>query len=235
MSLTLENVSAAYGASQVLWGVSLSIEDKQPAALLGRNGAGKTTLLRTIMGLHPLSSGNLKLDGTDISQLPSHQRSQRGIAYVPQGRGIFPHLTVEENLRMGLISSRPDAAPSAERLDFVYDLFPAVKALLSRKGGNLSGGEQQQLAIARALVSTPNVLLLDEPTEGIQPSVIREIEAALERIARELGIAVLLVEQFLEFAWSFAGRYYVLEKGNIIDSGTPSDEALSSVTELLKV
>ena len=235
MSLTLENVSAAYGASQVLWGVSLSIEDKQPAALLGRNGAGKTTLLRTIMGLHPLSSGNLKLDGNDISQLPSHQRSQRGIAYVPQGRGIFPHLTVEENLRMGLISSRPDAAPPAERLDFVYDLFPAVKALLSRKGGNLSGGEQQQLAIARALVSTPNVLLLDEPTEGIQPSVIREIEVALERIARELGIAVLLVEQFLEFAWSFAGRYYVLEKGNIIDSGAPSDEALSSVTELLKV
>ncbi len=234
MSLHLKQVSGAYGASQVLWRVSLSLEDNQAVALLGRNGAGKTTLLRAIMGLHPLMSGSIELNGEDITSVPPHQRSRKGLAYVPQGRGIFPHLTVKENLEMGLTpaSSGIDAT---ERMDFVCDLFPAVKALFSRKGGNLSGGEQQQLAIARALVSSPKVLLLDEPTEGIQPSVIREIETALERIALEMGIAVLLVEQYLEFAWSFAGRYYVMEKGNIIDSGSPSEETLLTVTEMLKV
>ena len=234
MGLHLKSVSASYGASQVLWSVDLSLEDKQAVALLGRNGAGKTTILRSIAGLHKVDAGTIELNGTDITSRPTHQRSRQGLAYVPQGRGIFPHLSVRENLEMGLIPAAKDVN-SEERLRFAYDLFPAVEKLLTRKGGNLSGGEQQQLAIARALVSMPNVLLLDEPTEGIQPSVIREIETALERIARELGIAVLLVEQYLEFAWSFAARYYVLEKGHIIDSGTPSDETLLSVTELLKV
>lgn len=234
MSLHLKEVSAAYGASQVLWRVSLSLEDNQGVALLGRNGAGKTTLLRAIMGLHPLMSGRIELNGEDITAVPSHQRSRMGLAYVPQGRGIFPNLTVKENLEMGLTSAS-GRIHAAERMDFVCDLFPAVKALFSRKGGNLSGGEQQQLAIARALISSPKVLLLDEPTEGIQPSVIREIETALGRIAREMGIAVLLVEQYLEFAWSFAGRYYVMEKGNIIDTGAPSEDTLLTVTQMLKV
>ena len=234
MSLHLKEVSAAYGASQVLWRVSLSLEDNQAVALLGRNGAGKTTLLRAIMGLHPLMSGRIELNGEDITAVPAHQRSRRGVAYVPQGRGIFPHLTVKENLEMGLTPAS-GRIHAAERMDFVCDLFPAVRVLFSRKGGNLSGGEQQQLAIARALVSSPKVLLLDEPTEGIQPSVIREIETALGRIAREMGIAVLLVEQYLEFAWSFAGRYYVMEKGNIIDTGAPSEDTLLTVTQMLKV
>jgi urea transport system ATP-binding protein len=234
MSLDLKLVSAAYGASQVLWRVSLAFDDNQAVALLGRNGAGKTTLLRAIMGLHPLMAGSIELNGEDITALPSHERSRKGLAYVPQGRGIFPHLTVKENLEMGFIPAA-NGIDTAERMNFVCDLFPAVKRLFPRKGGNLSGGEQQQLAIARALVSSPKVLLLDEPTEGIQPSVIREIEIALERIASEMGVAVLLVEQYLEFAWSFAGRYYVMEKGNVIDSGAPSEDALLTVTELLKV
>ena len=234
MGLDLKEVSVSYGASQVLWNVSLSLRDKQAVALLGRNGAGKTTLLRAIAGHHSITAGTVELNGKDISGMPAHQRSRLGLAYVPQGRGIFPHLSVEENLEMGLIPSAK-GVDAQERLRFAYDLFPAVEKLLPRKGGNLSGGEQQQLAIARALVSMPKVLLLDEPTEGIQPSVIREIETALERIARELGIAVLLVEQYLEFAWSFAGRYYVMEKGHIIDRGTPSEDTLLSVTELLKV
>lgn len=234
MSLHLKQISGAYGASQVLWRVDLSLEDNQAVALLGRNGAGKTTLLRTIMGLHPVMSGSIELNGEDVTTVPAYQRSRKGLAYVPQGRGIFPHLTVKQNLEMGLTAAA-DRIDIKERMDFVFDLFPAVRALSSRKGGNLSGGEQQQLAIARALVSKPKVLLLDEPTEGIQPSVIHEIETALELIAREMGIAVLLVEQYLQFAWSFAGRYYVMEKGNIVDSGTPSEDTLLTVTELLKV
>jgi len=232
--LRVDRLDAAYGLSQVLWGIDLAVAPGEAAALLGRNGVGKTTLLRTILGLHPRSAGRVLVGGdppVDVTHLPAHARARLGVGYVPQGRHIFPHLTVEENLEVGLA-----AAPRAARVpDLVYELFPVLAEMRSRKGGVLSGGQQQQLAIGRALVARPRLLILDEPTEGVQPSIILQIEEALGRIRRELGVAVLLVEQYLEFAWSFATRYFVMQKGRIVDRGGTADGDAQAVSRLLGV
>src|SRR6185295_7385068 len=232
--LRVEQLDAAYGLSQVLWGIDLAVAPGEAAALLGRNGVGKTTLLRTILGLHPRSAGRVLVGGdppVDVTHLPAHRRARLGVGYVPQGRHIFPHLTVEENLEVGLA-----AAPRGARVPaLVYDLFPVLGEMRSRKGGVLSGGQQQQLAIGRALAARPRLLILDEPTEGVQPSIILQIEEALGRICRELGVAVLLVEQYLELAWSFATSYFVMQKGRIVDRGRTTDGDARAVSRLLSV
>ncbi|MCA9839920.1 MAG: urea ABC transporter ATP-binding subunit UrtE [Trueperaceae bacterium] len=234
--LKLEKVSSAYGASQVLWDVDLDITKGEAVALLGRNGVGKTTLLKTIMGVQPIRKGFISYDNVVISKHAAHRRAQYGLAYVPQGRGIFPQLTVEENLLMGLASltGREDAKEKTIP-DYVFTLFPVLKDMLSRKGGNLSGGQQQQLAIGRALVTRPRILLLDEPTEGIQPSIVMQIEEALKHVSKELGVAVLLVEQYLDFAWSFADRYFVMQRGRIIDHGYTAKKDKEEVSRFLSI
>jgi urea transport system ATP-binding protein len=238
--LRLERVDAAYGKSQVLWGVNLEVRPGEAVALLGRNGVGKSTLLRTIVGLHRAAGGRVLIGDEsegggyrDVTRAPAHLRARLGIGYVPQGRDIFPHLTVLENLQVGL-AALPSGTP-AHLPEQVFELFPALKNMLQRKGGVLSGGQQQQLAIARALVGRPRLLLLDEPTEGIQPSIILEIEEALTRIRRELNVAVLLVEQYLEFAWGFASSFFVMQKGRIVAQGRTGDSEPDVVGRLLSI
>lgn len=234
--LELKAINASYGKSQVLWDINLHLEPGGAAALLGRNGVGKTTLLRTIVGLHAISSGRIRF-GQEMffSQLPAYERARQGVAYVPQGRGIFPHLTVQENLLMGLaaVSRRRNSSKDIPKI--VHELFPILHDFKDRKGGFLSGGQQQQLAIGRALVTQPTLLLLDEPTEGIQPNIVQEIENALARVRSELGIAILLVEQYLDFAWSFADHFFVMQKGRIIDRGHTADSDSSRVEKLIRV
>ncbi len=233
--LVVEGVGAAYGMSQVLSEIALTVAAGEAVALLGRNGVGKTTLLRTIVGLHAANAGRIAFDDDDIIRLPAFRRARLGIGYVPQGRGIFPQLTVEENLSVGASSldgRKPSMTADAAPL---YDLFPTLARLRSRKGGVLSGGEQQQLALARALIGKPRLLLLDEPTEGIQPSIVQEIERVLGLIRSELGVALLLVEQHLDFAWSIAGRYYVMQRGTIVRTGTTATEGPDDVAPLLSV
>ncbi len=234
--LSLEGLSAAYGSSRVLWDIGLELGAGEAVALLGRNGAGKTTLLRTIAGLHQSSAGRVSFDGHDVTRMPAHERARLGMAHVPQGRGIFPHLTVRQNLQMGMAAvaggrRNKHALPQ----DAVVALFPALDALMDRHGGNLSGGEQQQLAIARALIAQPKLLLLDEPTEGLQPSVVVDIQQALGTVRREMGVAVLLVEQHLAFAWEFADRYYVIQKGRHLDDGSTRNRDHMMVGHLLNL
>jgi urea transport system ATP-binding protein len=239
--LELKFINAAYGKSQVLWDINLTVHEGEAVALLGRNGVGKTTLLRAITGVHPISSGRIRFGETDLfSSLPAFERARCGLASVPQGRGIFPHLTVHENLLMGLPALSGRKNPSQQNSsgaipEIVFELFPILHEFKDRKGGNLSGGQQQQLAIGRALVTQPKMLLLDEPTEGIQPSIVQEIETALTRVRKELGVAVLLVEQYLEFAWSFADRFYVMQKGQVVDRGSTQERTVESVEKLLSV
>ena len=239
--LKLEGVSAAYGQSQVLWDVNLEIADGEAVTLIGRNGVGKTTLLRTITGLHPVTGGSVRLNGAQVEKSPAFERARSGLAYVPQGRGLFSHLSVHENLLMGLpaLSGRtvlPDSTGARREIpELVYDLFPICRDMAGRKAGNLSGGQQQQVAIGRALVTQPRYLLLDEPTEGIQPSIVQEIEAALTRVRRELRVAVLLVEQYLDFAWAFADRYYVMQKGRMVETGLTADTPTRDVQRYLGV
>ncbi|HXJ82031.1 MAG TPA: ATP-binding cassette domain-containing protein, partial [Candidatus Methylomirabilis sp.] len=206
--------------------------------LMGRNGVGKTTLLKSIMGLLPIRSGRITFDGLDIGRRRPEERVAVGIGYVPQGREIFPNLTVRENLRIGLLGRRSSRSQAASGLpddmDGVLTLFPKLKTLLGRKGGVLSGGEQQQLAIARVLLARPKLLLLDEPTEGIQPSVILQIEDAIEQIKSQ-GISVLLVEQYLEFAWRLASSYAIMRKGTIVSRGATADLRHDMVREHLTV
>jgi urea transport system ATP-binding protein len=232
--LRVDRLDAAHGLSQVLWGIDLAVAPGGAAALLGRNGVGKTTLLRTILGLHPHRAGRVFVGWdapVDVTRLPAHERARLGVGYVPQGRHIFPHLTVEENLEVGLA-----AAPRGARVPaLIYELFPVLGEMRGRKGGVLSGGLQQQLAIGRALAARPRLLILDEPTEGVQPSIILQIEEALGRIRRELGVAVLLVEQYLEFAWSFATSYFVMQKGRIVERGRTADGDARAVSRLLGV
>ncbi|WP_242393246.1 urea ABC transporter ATP-binding subunit UrtE [Anaeromyxobacter oryzisoli] len=213
--LRLEDVHQHYGGSHILRGVSLEAAPGEVTAVLGRNGVGKTTLLKAIMGVVPISSGRITFRGEDLTRTPPHRRARAGIGYVPQGREIFSRLTVQENLLMGL-AARPRGARIPER---VFELFPVLRTMLGRRGGDLSGGQQQQLAIGRALAMEPSLLVLDEPTEGIQPSIIKEIERAIRALAADGRMAILLVEQYYDFASSLADRYLVLERGEIVKRG----------------
>ncbi len=236
--LTLEQVCAKYSSSQVLFDISMQIPEHGAVAILGRNGVGKTTLLRTMMGVHPLASGNIVFAGEQVGRSPAYMRARKSMAFVPQGRGIFPHLTVHENLLTGLsaLSGRTKATSKESQLpSYIFDLFPIISDMKDRKGGNLSGGQQQQLAIARALVTQPQLLLLDEPTEGIQPNIVEQIHKALNVVRLELKVAVVLVEQYLDFAWEFADHFYVLQKGHVVDSGETQTRAQHSVAHWLHV
>src|SRR2546421_3567990 len=228
--LTVERLDVAYGGSQVLWGVDLSVAQGEVVCLMGRNGVGKTTLLKTVMGLLPARGGRVTFDGADITRWSTDRRARAGIGYVPQGREIFPHLAVEENLRVAQLG-----CGRTDRMDDVLDLFPALRRFLGRKGGVLSGGEQQMLAIGRALLTRPKLLMLDEPTEGIQPSLILEIEEAIRRIKKEMGLAVLLVEQYLDFAERLADKYVIMAKGAVVASGSARDLRVETVRRHLAV
>ena len=219
--LTVENLNQYYGSSQTLRDLSFEVRAGACTALLGRNGVGKTTLLRCLMGVVPIAGGSIRFEGREIASLPAFQRVKLGIGYVPQGREIFPRLTVQENLLMGLASKRaggPGAIP-----DDVFAMFPVLRQMLGRRGGDLSGGQQQQLAIARALVMRPKLLILDEPTEGIQPSIIKEIERVIRALSERGDMAILLVEQYFEFARELANQYLVLRRGEIVKRGSGAE------------
>jgi urea transport system ATP-binding protein len=215
--LNVEQLNQYYGSSHTLRGVSLSLDKGECLALLGRNGVGKTTLLKCLMGVLPVASGKVALEGKEITKLKPHERAELGIAYVPQGREIFARLTVEENLLMGM-AVKPGRQASKIKGE-VYELFPVLKEMLHRRGGDLSGGQQQQLAIARALLADPKLIILDEPTEGIQPSIIKDIGRVI-RLLRERGdIAILLCEQYFDFAHELADKFIVLSRGEVVASG----------------
>ena len=227
--LKVETVHQFYGGSHILRGVSFEAAPGKVTAILGRNGVGKTTLLKAIMGLVPVTSGRIAFGGEDLTRAPSHRRVRAGIAYVPQGREIFPRLTVQENLMMGL-ASRPRGTAVPER---VFELFPVLASMLGRRGGDLSGGQQQQLAIGRALAMGPSLLILDEPTEGIQPSIIKEIERTIGALAAEGSMAIVLVEQYYDFARTLADRYLVMQRGEIVREGEGSEMERDGVRGLL--
>jgi urea transport system ATP-binding protein len=218
--LAIETLNQFYGGSHTLWDVDLSVPAGSRTCLIGRNGMGKTTLLRCIMGLLPSASGGVTFEGIDLLGYPAEQRARLGIAYVPQGREIFSHLTVEENLRVGLGVRRNGARAIPQR---VFDLFPVLKQMLHRRGGDLSGGQQQQLAIGRALVLEPKLLILDEPTEGLQPNIVHEIGEILLKLNKEEGLTVLLVEQKLPFARRVASHFCILDKGRQVAKGAIDD------------
>lgn len=221
--LNIEQLNVRYGDSHVIHDAAFQVDAGAAVALVGRNGMGKSTLLKAVIGMLP-ASGSITLDGLQLAGLPSHRRVQAGLAYVPQGRMIFPQLSVEENILVGLETGRYQGIPG-----FIYEYFPVLREMRSRKGGNLSGGQQQQLAIARALVSCPRVLVLDEPTEGIQPSIIKEIAQSLNGLRRDLGIAIVVSEQVLSFALAVAGRVLVIDRGRIVRA---ADSATLDVDEV---
>jgi len=229
--LKVEKLNQYYGGSHILRDLSFEIPAGKVTALLGRNGVGKTTLLRTLMGLVPSRSGEIIFFDADITKAKPHERAQAGIGYVPQGREIFPRLTVEENLRMGL-ATRPRGARVPER---IFEMFPVLRQMLARRGGDLSGGQQQQLAIGRALAMGPKLLILDEPTEGIQPSIIKDIERAIRALAATGDMAILLVEQYYDFARSLADQYLVMDRGVLVKRGAGADMERDGVKGLLAV
>lgn len=231
MMLKVENLNQKYGGSHILRDLSFELKKGEVTCLLGRNGAGKTTLLKCLMGVVPSASGKMTFDGADITHDPSYLRVRHGIGYVPQGREIFPRLTVLENLMMGL-ASKPAGTPLPPR---IYEMFPILKEFLKRRGGDLSGGQQQQLAIGRALAISPQLLILDEPTEGIQPSIIKDIERAIRSLAEEGTMAILLVEQYYDFAHSLADEYLLMERGEFIKRGTGEDMEKDGIREALAV
>ena len=215
--LAIKGVNQSYGGSHILWDVDVDIPAGSRMCLMGRNGMGKTTLLKCIMGLLPVTSGQLMFEGVDLRTMPTEVRARLGIGYVPQGREIFPQLTVEENLRIGL-GVRPNGPRTVPPR--IYELFPVLKQMRNRRGGNLSGGQQQQLPIGRAMVLEPKLLILDEPTEGIQPNIVHEIGDIILRLNRETGVTVLLVEQKLPFARRVASEFVILEKGRCVAGGS---------------
>ncbi len=217
--LQLTSVEADIGGSRILRGVNLEVHSGELVALMGRNGVGKTTTLRSITGLRSIRAGSITLDGKRIDKLPPDARARAGIGYVPQGRDIFPHLTIEENLHVGLVVHGRKGAEAREGLDKVFTLFPVLKEMLSRKGGVLSGGQQQQLAIGRALLTKPKLLILDEPTEGIQPSIIDQIGDALKALKSDGSLAILLVEQYVDFCREISDRFYAMDRGVVTISG----------------
>ena len=213
--LSIDKVSISLGGSRILRDVSLEVGANHVFCLMGRNGVGKTTTLKSVVGLYKPNSGRVVFDGHDISRIPPEERARAGIGYVPQGRGIFPHLTVAENLSIGAVAKRKKSKESLER---VYSLFPIIKDFLARKGGMLSGGQQQQLAIGRALLTEPKLLILDEPTEGIQPNIIDQIGEAIKLLRKE-SITILLVEQYLEFCKELADNFAILDRGSVVAQG----------------
>jgi len=231
--LKIDTLHQYYGGSHILRGLSFEAKVGEVTCLLGRNGVGKTTLLRCLMGLVAAREGSVEWEGKPITTLKPQQRVHAGIAYVPQGREIFPRLTVEENLLMGL--SRFPAREAREVPAFIYELFPVLEQMKQRRGGDLSGGQQQQLAIGRALASRPRLLILDEPTEGIQPSVIKEIGAVIRRLAERGDMAILLVEQFYDFAEELADQYLVMARGEIIQRGRGENMQAEGVRGLVTI
>jgi len=215
-AMTVTNLNQFYGESHTLWDLDLSVAESQCTCLMGRNGVGKTTLLQCIMGLRPVRSGSITFSGQEISRINTEKRAGMGIGYVPQGRQIFPLLTVEENLRIGLPARRDGKKKIPE---FIFELFPVLADMMRRRGGDLSGGQQQQLAIGRALVIDPSLLILDEPTEGIQPNIVHEIGDIICRLNREIGLTVLLVEQRLPFARRVADQFCILDRGRNVAAG----------------
>lgn len=230
--LELTDVTVAYDQTPVLFGVNMAINKGEIACLLGRNGVGKTTLLRSVIGLNRVMSGGIVFDADEITKVPTYKRARYGISYIPQGREIIPYLSVLENLKLGMSASKQKLKKIP---DEIFEFFPMLKQHLSRQGGLLSGGQQQQLAIARGLLSNPQIMLLDEPTEGIQPSIVQEIEDTLKRINREKDITILVVEQKIDFARTLAQKFFMMEKGAIVASGTTSELTDSLVHRYLAV
>jgi len=230
--LTVESIDLYYGAAQALRRVSVTAEPGRITCVLGRNGVGKSSLLRAIVGHQPVRAGRVVLDGQDLTPLKAYERARRGVAYVPQGREIFPLLTVRENLETGFAR-----LPASEHAisDELFDLFPVLKSMLGRRGGDLSGGQQQQLAIARALVTKPRLLVLDEPTEGIQPSIIKDIGRAIIYLREQGTMAILLVEQYFDFARTLADTYAVMERGEVVLAGKGAEMVESDVRRHLTV
>ncbi|MGE4243279.1 urea ABC transporter ATP-binding subunit UrtE [Ramlibacter sp.] len=229
--LQVKNVNQYYGGSHILRDVSLEASLGKVAVILGRNGVGKTTLLKSLMGLVPIKTGSIEFDGKPIHNATPYQRARAGIGFVPQGREIFMRLTVEENLRMGLAYKSGSTPIPAE----LFELFPVLKQMLHRRGGDLSGGQQQQLAIARALAAKPKLLVLDEPTEGIQPSIIKDIGRVIRMLADRGDMAILLVEQYYDFAEQLADRYVVMERGEVISQGAGKDMEANGVRQLVAI
>ncbi len=227
--LAVAQLNQFYGGSHILRDLSFEVPAGKVTALLGRNGVGKTTLLRTLMGVIPAKTGTVRFGDADLTAAKPYERVRAGIGYVPQGREIFPRLTVEENLRMGL-ATRPLRAEVPAR---IFEMFPVLKQMMRRRGGDLSGGQQQQLAIGRALAAGPKLLILDEPTEGIQPSIIKDIERAIRSLAETGEMAILLVEQYYDFARSLANQYLVMERGEIVRRGAGADMDKDGVRSIL--
>ena len=231
--LQVEKLNQFYGSSHTLREVSFEVPTGAVTTLLGRNGVGKTTLLKCLMGVVPVKSGRVTFDGQDMTGWAPHQRVKLGVGYVPQGREIFPRLTVEKNLRMGLASRKGGGASDIP--GEIFEMFPVLRSMLNRRGGDLSGGQQQQLAIGRALALKPKLLILDEPTEGIQPSIIKEIEKVIRSLADRGDIAILLVEQYYDFAKELADHYVVLQRGEVVKSGSGASMDADGVRGYLSV
>ena len=229
--LSISKLNQFYGGSHILRDVSFEIPKGACTTILGRNGVGKTTLLKCLVGLVPIRSGSVSLSGVDISKLPPYERARLGVAYVPQGREIFPRLTVEENLLMGLATKSGSARIPAR----IFEMFPVLKDMLNRRGGDLSGGQQQQLAIGRALASDPRLLILDEPTEGIQPSIIKDIGNVIASLAKGGDMAILLVEQYYDFALALADHYVVMSRGEVVKAGRGADMEADNVRSMLAI
>jgi urea transport system ATP-binding protein len=234
--LSVSNVNVYYGESRILNDVSIEVPDGKIVCLMGRNGVGKTTLLKTIMGNLKVRKGAIIYEDVDITKMATHRRAQMGLGYVPQGRGIFPFLSVYENLLMGLeaLTSR-ELKHADQKIEEVYEIFPVLKQMGKRVAGTLSGGQQQQLAIGRILVRSPKLLLLDEPTEGIQPNIVEEIEHLVSALGKKGDISILLIEQFLDFALRVADYCYVMEKGHIVSEGNTTDLSQDIIREHLSV
>jgi urea transport system ATP-binding protein len=229
--LNISGINQYYGGSHILRDVGLTAESGKITVLLGRNGVGKTTLLKSLMGLVPIRTGRIAFDGASIESVTPYERARAGIGFVPQGREIFARLTVEDNLRMGL-ATKPGGTPVPKRL---YELFPILDSMRHRRGGDLSGGQQQQLAIARALAAGPKLLVLDEPTEGIQPSIIKDIGRVIRLMAQQENMAILLCEQYYDFAQELADHYYVLDRGAVVAEGPGSEMQEKNIRQMVAI